>query len=450
MSRCVPALILLIVSLTLPLLADDGDLDPSFWSDGKVALDVSADAIFGGLASDIGGQLAVAYSYVPPTGGVEAAVWRNVGDSSLGDVCVVEPYPSGVRDTRVLDVAFDGFGRLLVLAKEDYVDPVVGGMDAWFVLAYSYPDCVLDASFGGDGIVTLYSWDLGGMKYYRRLQPLANGGVLVSGWGMFGELCRVHVIAVAADGGSSSTFCATTFPSEVYGRDAVMAPNGHVVAIALTDDFWVVDFLPDGSVAGVIDVAFDLPGGDFVDNPNSIAATEDGKIVVVGTAEGSDSGPYYTYAAVAMLHWDAQGNLVLDPSFSGDGKLSFTFGGRAYNELEDVVAQGDGRFLVAGTAKYFASAYTRGMAVARLLHDGSFDPDFVPSQPGWRIVDFDVAPPAHDRAYGVALQNGRVVLAGTVDITDGIDSVGVARLLNAYVFADGFEAPQAPGWLWVE
>jgi hypothetical protein len=61
-----------------------------------------------------------------------------------------------------------------------------------------------------------------------------------------------------------------------------------------------------------------------------------------------------------------------------------------------------------------------------------------------------VAPPAHDRAYRVDLQNGRVVLAGTVDITDGIDSVGVARLLNSYVFADGFEAPQAPGWLWVE
>jgi hypothetical protein len=90
------------------------------------------------------------------------------------------------------------------------------------------------------------------------------------------------------------------------------------------------------------------------------------------------------------------------------------------------------------------------MAVARLLPDGSFDGDFVPSEPGWRIVDFDVAPPAHDRAYRVVLQNGRVVLGGSVDIVNGIQSAGVARLLNSYVFADGFEAPQAPGWLWVE
>ena len=57
------------------------------------------------------------------------------------------------------------------------------------------------------------------------------------------------------------------------------------------------------------------------------------------------------------------------------------------------------------------------MAVARLLPDGSFDGDFVPSEPGWRIVDFNLAPPpAHDRAYRVALQNGRIVLAGDVAV----------------------------------
>ncbi len=85
------------------------------------------------------------------------------------------------------------------------------------------------------------------------------------------------------------------------------------------------------------------------------------------------------------------------------------------------------------------------------LPDGSFDGDFVPSKPGWRIVDFNLAPPpAHDRAYRVALQNGRVVLAGDVAVTANASSVGVARLLSSYIFADGFEAPLAPGWLWVE
>jgi hypothetical protein len=438
----------------LPLLADDGDLDPSFWMDGTVAVEgLTANATFGGLASDVEGQLGVAYSYVPPTGGVEVGVWRGVADLSLADVCVVEPYPSGVRDTRVVDIAFDAYGRLLVLARESYVDPVMGGMDAWYALAYSYPDCVLDTGFGGDGIITLHGWSLAGFEAYDRVRPLADGTSLVTGSSFSAgpSGCRAHVIFLNSDGGTGPEFCAPpeAFPVAVHASDSVMVANGHVVSFAGYDDFYVVDFAPGGTLAGVTEVAFDLPGGDFVDTPNSIAATEDGRIVVAGTAEGSDSGPYYTYAAVAMLHWDAQGDLVLDPSFSDDGKLNFRFGGRAYSELEDVVVQGDDKIVVAGHAKYFASSYTWGMAVARLLFDGSFDPDFYPPQPGWRIVDFDVAPPAHDRAYRVVLQNGRVALAGTVDITGGIDSVGVARLLNSYVFADGFEAPQAPGWLWV-
>ena len=44
----------------------DGDIDPSFWMDGTMTVDVTADATFGGLASAEDGQLAVAYSYVPP------------------------------------------------------------------------------------------------------------------------------------------------------------------------------------------------------------------------------------------------------------------------------------------------------------------------------------------------------------------------------------------------
>ncbi len=395
----------------------------------------------------------MAYSYVPPTGGVEVGVWRGVADLSLADVCLVEPYPSGVRNTRVFDVAFDASARLLVLARESYNDGMMD-WEAWYVLAYSFPDCVLDTAFSGDGIVALHSWDVPGLQAYSRLRPLADGTTLVTGSSLGGSPpgCRVHVIVLEPNGGTGSTYCAPpdAFPVEAYGTDSVMMPNGHLVSIAGYDDFYVVDFDAAGALAGVTTVAFDLPGGDFVDTPNSITATEDGRVVVAGTAEGSDSGPYYRYAAVAMLHWDGQGELELDPGFSDDGKLNFRFGGRAYSELEDVVVQGDDKIVVAGRAKYFASSYTWGMAVARLLFDGSLDADFFPSEPGWRIVDFDVAPPAHDRAYRVGLQNGRVVLAGTVDITDGIDSVGVARLLNSYVFADGFEAPQAPGWLWVD
>jgi len=47
-------------------------------------------------------------------------------------------------------MSLDAFGRLLVLAREYYSDGMMD-WEAWFVLAYEYPDCVLDTSFGGDG-----------------------------------------------------------------------------------------------------------------------------------------------------------------------------------------------------------------------------------------------------------------------------------------------------------
>jgi uncharacterized delta-60 repeat protein len=436
------------VSLALPLLADDGDLDPSFWTDGKVAIDVSADATFGGLASDVAGQLAVAYSYVPPLGAVRVAAWRSVADASLGGACVIEPYPSEPRDTHAIDAAFDAFGRLLVLAKEYRYDPVQS-FEAFYVLAYSFPDCVLDASYGGgDGIVEMTGWDFAGFMAYKRLRPLADGTALVTGWGMTGSgLCNVHVFRLDPDGGTVSTFCDMDLPSGVYGQDSALAPNGHVISVAGGGDFRVVDFTPDGTIVGGVTVAFDLGAGNN-DHPFAIAATADGRMVVAGVAEVSDSGPIYDSAAVAMLHWNAQGELELDPSFSGDGKRSFAPENLGYSYLRDVVVQGDGRIVATGAA--WDAGDDQAMAVVRLTPEGTFDSDFNPSLNGVQIIDFNQGSPYNDYAYRVDLQNGRVVLAGTVDIANGIQSVGVARLLNAYIFADGFEAPQAPGWLWVD
>ena len=187
-------------------------------------------------------------------------------------------------------------------------------------------------------------------------------------------------------------------------------------------------------------------GGGNEDQAAAIVTTADGRSVVVGWAAGGGA-PEWS-AAIALFHWSAAGVLELDPTFSGDGKLSFTFGGRPWNQLADVTAQGDGKILVAGLARWLMD--DRGMAVARLHLDGSFDSEFGPSGSGQGIVDFDEASPYDDLAYRVALQNGLVVLGGTVDIANDVQSVGFARLLNSYVFADGFEVPQAPGWLWVD
>jgi len=445
---------LLCLCLSMPVFADDGDLDPGFWADGMLSISSNVDFNFAGMASDPQGQLAVLYSYMP-VGAVKAlTAWRSVGDSVVGDPCIIDldlidpPSSTVVDDAYARDIAFDAYGRLLVLMRidSDAFDT------AHFVYAYDFPSCQLVASYGDGGLAQVLSWNNLDPSYCGRLRPLADGKTMCVG-SYYDDLnLGVLVQAIQVNGSLGQGYYAPagTFASNPSGVDAVVEANGHVVAAAATSfgqrDFFVVDFAADGTVAGAVTVPFDL-GAENNDDAKSIAATADGRIVVVGSAQLS--GLFVmTEHAVAVLHRNTQGSLVLDPSFSGDGKLTFDFSGWSWNGLEDVAAQGDGKVVVAGASKQIGADYA--MLVARLLPDGSFDPDFYPAGSGVRTVEFDVGSPYDDHAYRVALQNGRVVLGGSVDGAGGIATVGVARLLNSYVFGDGFEGPQAPGWLWVE
>jgi hypothetical protein len=213
-------LVVVVLCLSAPLFADDGDLDPTFWSDGKLTVSATADLAFGGLATDAGGQLAVAYSYVAAGVPMRVSVWRSVSDSTLGTTCPVVPH-SG-RDTWVVDLAFDASGRLLALARDYYAPDT----EDWYVLAYRFPDCELDTTFGGDGVVTFGSLTPG-LSAYWRLRPLADGTILVTGYnGVYGTYgCRVQVISFNPNGSTGNVLCAppSLFAGEIFGVDATWA-----------------------------------------------------------------------------------------------------------------------------------------------------------------------------------------------------------------------------------
>jgi hypothetical protein len=75
---------------------------------------------------------------------------------------------------------------------------------------------------------------------------------------------------------------------------------------------------------------------------------------------------------LALIRLTADGRL--DPSFSGDGRLTVTFGAAAALDAAAAVVQSDGRVIVVGSARTDLSSSSSGRLVAaRFQPDGALD-----------------------------------------------------------------------------
>ncbi|MBL8814301.1 MAG: PD40 domain-containing protein, partial [Planctomycetaceae bacterium] len=124
--------------------------------------------------------------------------------------------------------------------------------------------------------------------------------------------------------------------------------------------------------AGLLDSAFGGAGivttdvGGSADGSRGIAVQQnDGRIVAVGS---SHNGANYDFG-VSRYNIDG----TLDTLFSGDGKLTTSFG-TSNDEAAAVAIQPDGRIVVAGYASN--TGFYRNFAVARYNVDGSLDTTF--------------------------------------------------------------------------
>lgn len=179
--------------------------------------------------------------------------------------------------------------------------------------------------------------------------------------------------------------------------------------------------LPFGT-SGLVDVAFDLAGSK-ADSASAVAVQQDGKILVVGSAQ---NGPADVDFAVTRLN----ANGTLDTSFGSKGivAIGFDLGGDNIDRATSVVVQNDGRILVAGFAQINATG-EYDFAIARLTATGELDAAF--DTDGRQTIAFDFAGSTNDdRATGISLDaNGRIVVVGTVArATAGDTDFGIARL----------------------
>jgi uncharacterized delta-60 repeat protein len=347
----------------------NGDLDSSFDGDGRVATNWTGLPNSNGynvaraLAIQSDGKI-VSAGTVHSSGTIAYcfALTRHNSDGSLdvsfsgdgrGQHCF------DLRDNGAYGVALQADGKIVAVgAAEPSFEP---GAYA-FAATRNSTNGSLDPTFGDNG-ETYHCFDSSGD--WCEEVSVANG------------------VAIQADG------------------KIVMA--GYTTQVSVTD-FGIMRLRLDGSLdaffSGDGKVTTDFFGGR--DEARAVVyQPQPGKIVVAGTAQVS--GGNYDFA-VARYH-DSNG--ALDPSFGGDGKVTFDFFG-GDDGAYALTMQPDGKFVVAGAFYSAGSGYDFG--VVRLLSNGDLDTAF--GSGGYTAINF-VGGTAEEVAKSVTIQDdGKIVLAG--------------------------------------
>lgn len=217
----------------------------------------------------------------------------------------------------------------------------------------------LDASFGGDGIVTT-DISLPAHEYSRSVAVQKDGKIVIlgqtSGGGFDLTLTRFNV-----DGTPDTTFgrngkIAQDFRSESVAPYALAidSANRLVVAARIGPDLSVIRFRGDGSLdSSFADKGKFVLSGDFGSNmPMSVAADDS---VFFGASRGENQ------YSVNVFHLRSDGRL--DLSFAENGRLQIA--GTTYFEVNFLAVSRDGRLTV----------FADGL-IARYTATGAADPTF--------------------------------------------------------------------------
>ena len=376
---CATAIMLAFVVSGRTVLAFDGDLDPTFGTDGKVLTDFDHSTdIANAVAIQADGKLVV------------VGTTYQDNDFSDEDFAVARYNPDGTLDKTfgVGGKVQTDFPGLAAVASSVVVQPdgkivVAGGAFPLFTFAGDFkvarynPDGSLDTSFGDGGIVT------------------------------------------------------TTFPEGSYASDVALQADGKIIAAGTVfvdfnpgessnTDFALARYNPDGTP----DATFGNGGQvstDFLgleDDAFSVLIQPDGKIVAVGSA--NDPATFYDFAAVRYLS-----NGTLDTTFGVAGKVHTDFGDQNFDRARSAALQPDGRIVAAG----FAISQNGGIqnfAVTRYASNGVLDTSF--GTDGMTQIDFGSC---CQSANKVLLQpDGKIITVGYANTESSDSDFLLARLTS--------------------
>jgi uncharacterized delta-60 repeat protein len=191
--------------------------------------------------------------------------------------------------------------------------------------------------------------------------------------------------------------------SSAFGNSVAAQQDGKIVVagyadIGGVDQFALVRYNSDGS----LDTSFNSNGkvttaiGTGTCKGEGVTLQEDGKIVVVGHSFNAES-----QSCFAVIRYGTDGSL--DTSFGDSGKTTTAVAKQS--NADSVAMQSDGKIVVAGNA--FIDRNNNDFGIGRYNANGKLDSSF--NQTGKATADFG----AHDLGHSVAVHgDGRIVVAG--------------------------------------
>jgi uncharacterized delta-60 repeat protein len=334
-------------------------------------------------------------------------------------------------------LAFQPNGKIVV-AGSAYMANNGGRISSDFALTRYNANGTLDTTFGGDGKVTT---DLGGedVVYAVALQP--DGKIVVAGGSDINDPSNCHGddFALAryntngtldtrfSGDGKIRTGFSTCSIDEPYAL--VIQPDGKIVVAGVSNgDFALARYNPDGTLDTTFGpshtgkVTTDIRDG-YLDEAFALALQPDGKIVVAGTAFGTDTKDF----ALARYNLDGTLDTTFGPSHTG--KIITDFGGVA--KARALVIQPDSKIVVAGVSWTVIVdedgnpiEFIAVFALARYTATGALDTTF--SSDG--KVTADLGRGDRDEAYALTFQvDGKIIVAGTSFDAAGDSDVALVR-----------------------
>ncbi len=302
---------------------------------------------------------------------------------------------------------------------------------------------VPDSTFNGTGR-NIFSAG-GTLSYGDNIALQPDGKMIMTGASMgIGGTVSLGVSRLNPDGSFDNTFGTAGIsliglgPLTYQGGfepEIVIQPDGKIVICGFgeggaggDDDMMVCRLLPNGS----LDPSFgtggmfyaDLAGGGQPDVAYAVTSDAAGNIYACGSTR---TGSTPLTNDVAIIKLTPAG--VLDPSFSGDGKLLLDLSGK-WDFGYGIAVRSDGKIIVTGYSGLPADIFA-----IRLLPNGDYDPAF--SGDGKATIDVTGTNVADD-AWGMALTpDNKILIVG--DAYDQATSTFVAAIVR--FTADGLPDP---------